>query len=173
MPSQRVDPWVAEPHKGYFDASCIITRSLTLLLLHAFYDLFTSFQLRNDLARCFTTLSTVSTLQDCNFTSLSLKAFYLGPTLPAGCSQRPLFQIWIALACIQIRFFAGIYQGSASSNVLAKHAKNEKRKGMDGKEWRRWECIFVRWSERLVIAEMYLAWSIINSQAFAECWLER
>ena len=62
---------------------------VTLLLLHALYDLFTSIQHQFGLARCLTASSTVSTLQDCNFTSLSLKTSCSGAKVPAARSQRP------------------------------------------------------------------------------------
>ena len=82
------------------------------------------------LARCLTTFSTVSTLQDCNSTSSSRKVFCSGLAVPAVCPPR-LLHTWIALACIRIRFFAGkVLCLGVFMSVVAKDAKNDKGKGM-------------------------------------------
>lgn len=101
-----------------------------LLLLHALYDLFTSTQLQTGLARCLTTFATVSTLQNCNFTSLFPETFCSGRTVPAACLPRLLSHTWIALACIRIRFSTGNTTGvGVFMSVVAKNAKNYKRDG--------------------------------------------
>lgn len=120
-----------------------------LLLLHALYDLFTSIQLQTGLARCLTNFPTVSTLQDCNFTSLSLKTFCSEPTVLAACSPRLLSYTWIALACIRIRFFAGNTPkaGVFMSVVPEKNAKKDRDGGRDRRT--EWELRY-GWRERLL-----------------------
>ena len=109
--------------------------TVILLLLHALYDLFISTQLQIGSACCITTFPTVSTLQDCNFTSVSPRIFCLVPTVLAACSRRLLSYTWIALACIRIRFFAGKIPGvGVFMSVVAKNARNDKRKGMVRKD---------------------------------------
>ena len=113
------------------DASRPIT--VALFLLHAFYDLFISKQHHIGLARCLTNFSTVSTLQDCNFTSLSLRTLCSGPNSSnSRFLEDPPFHTWIALACIQVRFLLAIDEGLASLFVAAKHEENERKREWQG-----------------------------------------
>lgn len=106
------------------------------LLLHALYDLFTSTQHQTGLARCLTTFLTVSTLQNCNFTSFSPKVFCSGYTIPADCPPRLLFQTRIALACIRIQFFAGncSEDGVCMSVVATMRKMSGEKRGWRGKD---------------------------------------
>ena len=117
--------------------------TVTPFLLHAFHDLFTSKQHHIGLARCLTNFSTVSTLQDCNFTSLSLRTLCSGPTIQQPVLRDPPFHTWIALACIQVRFLLAIDEGLASlCFVAAKDEGYEERKrerqGTDEMATSRW-----------------------------------
>lgn len=110
---------LAQSQQGH---TVTIARPLRLIYQHPTPNRFGS--LLND-------FSTVSTLQDCNFTSLSPKTFCSGPTVLVAWSPRLLSYSRIALACIRIRFFAGsIPVVGVFKSVVAKNAKNDKRKGM-------------------------------------------
>lgn len=111
-PSQRVDPWAAEQWKKYFRCISLQSHGHTVTIARPLRFIY-QHPIPTGLARCLTTFPTVSTLQDCNFTSLSLETFCSGFTILAASSSRLLLHTWIWLACIRIQFFAGNVAGLA------------------------------------------------------------